>query len=179
MSGNQLFCAFQVKWVMLLFIFENSLVIVKVKEYENSWNLLQTVWVFWWHSVAFTMDYKTLQIFNHHAAFWKSENDFTLEIRQISPVKSGGFHPWNLADFTCEIRWISPVKSSRFHPWNLADFTHEIHIKSAGFHLKSVRNPPDFMKSAGFHGMWAFAWWSSIGLSFERPTRGFPIRLLG
>ena len=53
--------------------------------------------------------------------------------------KSGGFHPWN----PYEIWRISPVKS--------------------------VWNPPDFMKSAGFHRMWAFAWWSSIGLSFERP----------
>ena len=38
------------------------------------------------------------------------------------------------------------------------------------------------MKSTGFHGeirqiswMWAFAWWSSIGLSIERPIRWYMI----
>ena len=60
---------------------------------------------------------------------------------------------WNLADFTCDIR----MKSTGFH------------LKSAGFHLKSARFHEIHMKSAGFHGMWAFAWWSSIGFSFERP----------
>ena len=62
-----------------------------------------------------------------------------------------------------------------------------------GFHLKSARfheicwisgeirwiswNLPDFMvKSAGFHELWAFVWWSSIGLStFERPNIGLTI----
>ena len=69
------------------------------------------------------------------------------EIRRISwnpadfTMKSGGFHPWNLADFTHEIQWISPVKSGGFHeireiwgiswnPWNLVDFT----LKSSRFH---------------------------------------------
>ena len=65
----------------------------------------------------------------------------------ISPWKSSGFHPWNLADFT----QISPVKSTQnykskcfsknssvwwmqgggFHPWNPPDFT----LKSGGFDL--------------------------------------------
>ena len=81
------------------------------------------------------------------------------EIRRISPwnpwnpvdfmksMKSGRFHPWNLADFT----QISPVKSTQnykskcfsknssvwwmqgggFHPWNPPDFT----LKNGGFHL--------------------------------------------
>ena len=52
---------------------------------------------------------------------------FMCEIRQISCVKSGGFH----------------LKSARFH-LKSARF-HEIRMKSTGFHLKSVRNPPDFM----------------------------------
>ena len=107
------------------------------------------------------------------------------EIRQISPVKSGGFHTWNLY----EIHQISPeiagfhLKSARFH---------EIHMKSAGFHLKSIWNLPDFTwnpldfmkstKSTRFHEirqiswMWAFAWWSSIGLSFERPINDCQIK---
>ena len=127
--------------------------------------------------------------------------DFTL--------KSGGFHPWNLADFT----QIWPVKSTQnykskcfsknssvwwmqgggFHPRNLVDFT----LKSGGFHLW---NPPKIIKAGvsaktlqfdeckvgamtkdftwnpheirRISKLWAFAWWSSIGLSFfERPKR--------
>ena len=69
------------------------------------------------------------------------------EIRRISPVKSGGFHPWNPADFTREIRRISPVKSGGFHEireirrisWNPADFMKS--VKSSGFH---PWNPADF-----------------------------------
>ena len=61
-----------------------------------------------------------------------------------------------------KIRRISCVKSV----WNPADFR---------FHLKSVRNPPDFTwnpyEIRRISWMWAFAWWSSIGLSFERPER--------
>ena len=61
---------------------------------------------------------------------------------RIFTLKSGGFHPWNLADFT----QIWPVKSTQNYkskcfskkvfslmnagwgisPWNLVDFTHEI-----------------------------------------------------
>ena len=52
---------------------------------------------------------------------------------------------WNLLDFT----------------WNLPDF------------MKSVRNLADFTRNPyeirRISWMWAFAWWSSIGLSFERP----------
>ena len=108
--------------------------------------------------------------------------DFTMksggfhEIREIwwiSPMKSSGFHPWNLADFTREIWWISwnpwnPVdfmksmKSSGFHPWNpadfhpeiwqiswnpwnLADFTREIRQISPRYHLW---NPPKIIKAS-------------------------------
>ena len=135
--------------------------------------------------------------------------DFT----QISPVKStqnykskcfsknssvwwmqgGGFHPWNLVDFT--------LKSSGFHPWNPVDFTQILPVKSTqnykskcfsknssvwwmqgggydqGFHKIcwiSPWNLPDFTwnphEIRRISKLWAFAWWSSIGLSFfERP----------
>ena len=86
--------------------------------------------------------------------------DFTL--------KSGGFHPWNLADFT----QISPLKSTQIikasvstktlqfdecrvgdftleiqwiSPWNLVDFTHEIWQISPRFHLW---NPPKIIKAS-------------------------------
>ena len=108
-------------------------------------------------------------------------------------VKSGGFH--EIHPKPCKIRRVFVetsdfmVKSARFHgeihqiswiSWNLLDFM----VKSTGFHeicRISWWNLPDFMKSTGFHGfheihriswiswMWAFAWWSSIGLSIERP----------
>ena len=97
--------------------------------------------------------------------------DFTL--------KSGGFYPWNLADFT----QISPVKSTQnykskcfsknssvwwmqgggcdqgFH--EICQISHEIHMKSTRFH-----------EIHWISKLWAFAWWSSIGLSFfKRPIR--------
>ena len=62
------------------------------------------------------------------------------------------------------------MKSTRFH---------EIRMKSTRFHeirrilMKSIWNPLDFMKSVWNppdFKLWAFVWWSSIGLStFERP----------
>ena len=105
----------------------------------------------------------------------------------------GGFHRWNLG----EIHQISQVKSTRFqgeipHPafiklksfcwntcfynfgwisqvisgWNRPDFTD--FMKSAGFHLKSA-GFHGFHEI--FHGMWAFAWWSSIGLFFRKTNK--------
>ena len=53
------------------------------------------------------------------------------EIRRISPVKSGGFHP--------EIRRIS------WNPWNPADFTREIRRISPRYHLW---NPPKIIKAS-------------------------------
>ena len=57
----------------------------------------------------------------HIVRFWRCCNipnigltipgNLSFEIRQISPMKSGRFHP--------EIQWISPMKSGGFHP----DFT--------------------------------------------------------
>ena len=73
-------------------------------------------------------------------------------------LKSAGFHE------ICQTSW-----------WNPLDFMD--FMKSAGFHGEihqiSWWNLPDFMvKSTRFHGeicqiswMWAFGWWSSIGLS--------------
>ena len=105
----------------------------------------------------------------------------------------GGFHRWNLG----EICQISQVKSTRFqgeipHPafiklksfcwntcfynfgwisqvisgWNLPDFR----VKSARF---QGWNPPDFkVEIRRISWTWAFGWWSSIGLSIERPING-------
>ena len=121
--------------------------------------------------------------------FMKSAG-FQGEICQISQILRIS---WNLPDFTGEICWISwiswnPVdfmKSTRFQgeiqrisrilqiSWNPPDF-----MKSPGFHGWNPPDFTDFMKSAGFHEihrisriswMWAFGWWSSIGLSIERP----------
>ena len=102
------------------------------------------------------------------------------EICQISQVKSTRFqgeipHPafiklksfcWNTCFYN--FGWISQVISG----WNLLDFKGEIHqiswVKSARFHRW---NPPDFMgEIRRISWMWAFGWWSSIGLSIERPN---------
>ena len=130
----------------------------------------------------------------YHSWQWVFRNpaDFT----QISPVKStqnykskcfsknssvwwmqdGGFHPWNLVDFTHEIQWISP----RFHLWNPPKIIKaSVSAKTLQFDECRVgAMTKDFMKSAWnpheirrFHELWAFVWWSSIGLStFERPN---------
>ena len=79
--------------------------------------------------------------------------NFSVSLRSLSLKYRN--KTWNIGltipgNWSFEIRWISPVKSV----WNPVDFTREIRTKSAGF-----------------HGMWAFAWWSSIGLSFERPNK--------
>ena len=80
------------------------------------------------------------------------------EIWQISCMKFGRFHAWNLVDFMHEIRQIScmkfggfqamksgrfRMKSTKFHAWNLPNFMHEI--------CQISWNPPDFMKSGRFH----------------------------
>ena len=96
----------------------------------------------------------------------------------ISQVISG----WNPLDFTDFM-----VKSARFQG--------EIHMKSTGFHeihMKSARFHEIRMKSARFHTefheirikfrriswTWAFGWWSSIGLSIERPNMQYTKQLV-
>ena len=79
-------------------------------------------------------------------------------------LKSGGFHPWNLADFTCEIHlnykskcfsknssvwWMQggdfTLEIWWISPWNLVDFNHEIWWISPRFHLW---NPPKIIKAS-------------------------------
>ena len=107
-----------------------------------------------------------------------------------------GFHLWNPAEFT----QISSMKSTQnykskcfsknssvwwmqgggydqgFHLWNPAEFTQISSMKSTQnykskcfrFHMKSTR----FHEICWISKLWAFAWWSSIGLSFfKRPIR--------
>ena len=79
------------------------------------------------------------------------ENGISLQSHKVKAwIQTGNIGLTIPGNWSFEIRRISG--------WNLADFR----VKSCGF---QVWNPPDFMKSR----MWAFAWWSSIGLSFERP----------
>ena len=84
------------------------------------------------------------------------------------------YHSWQLVFSKSgrfrEIRRISCENMTAFPQLHKTEvflgfitFVGRFHMKSAGFHLKSARNPPDFK-------IWAFAWWSSIGLSFERPN---------
>ena len=55
------------------------------------------------------------------------------------------------------------VFRNRFHPWNPPDFTPEIHQISWNRQIS-----PEIRRISW---MWAFGWWSSIGLSFERPIK--------
>ena len=61
-------------------------------------------------------------------------------------LKSGGFHPWNLADFI----QISPVKSTQIIKTSVSVKTLQFdECRGGGFH---PRNPVDFtLKSGGFH----------------------------
>ena len=92
----------------------------------------------------------------------------------------GGFHRWNLG----EICQISQVKSPTLHSSNWRVFAETLaFIILGGFHRWYLGEICQIsqVKSAGFHGfheicwisriswMWAFGWWSSIGLSIERP----------
>ena len=103
-------------------------------------------------------------------------------------MKSAGFHGWNLPDFTGEIHQISRnlpdfMKSAGFQgeihqisrilwiSWNLPDFTGEIRqISWISWNLYEIRwiswNPYEIRRISW---TWAFGWWSSIGLSIERP----------
>ena len=105
-----------------------------------------------------------------------------------------GFDLWNPAEFT--------LKSGRFDLWNPVDFTQISPVKSTqnykskcfsknssvwwmqgggcdqGFHEICQISHEIHMKSTRFHEihwiskLWAFAWWSSVGLSFfKRPIR--------
>ena len=93
----------------------------------------------------------------------------------------GGFHRWYLGEICRISPEICHISQISWNPldftWNLLDFTD--FMKSTGFHGEICQiswnlyeicqmswNLLDFMKSARFHGMWAFVWWSSIGLSF-------------
>ena len=85
------------------------------------------------------------------------------EIHQISP--------WNPVDFT----QISPVRStqnykSKCFSKNSLVWWMQGGGYDQGFHEICWISREIRMKSAGFHELWAFVWWSSIGLStFERP----------
>ena len=57
---------------------------------------------------------------------------FHPEICQISCLKFGRFHAWNLADFMDEIWWISCMKSGGFH----SEIQQISWMKSSGFHAK-------------------------------------------
>ena len=63
----------------------------------------------------------------------------------------------------------SGVIAPSMHPPKLKSFCWNIWFYKVlgGFHMKSAR----FHEIRWISWMWAFAWWSSIGLSFERPIK--------
>ena len=80
----------------------------------------------------------------------------------MKSVKSGGFHPeiwrispWNLADF------MKSMKSGGFHPWNLADFTQISPVKSTQNYKSkcfSKNSSVWWTQGGGFHPE---IWWIS------------------
>ena len=103
-----------------------------------------------------------MQLFRLHGTM----HTYHLLLLSTQTFKNRAYHSWQLvfrnpADFTPEIRRISCVKSGRFHLksiWNLPDFTWNPY--------KICQISPEIRRISW---MWAFAWWSSVGLSFERP----------
>ena len=164
----------------------------------KSMNLSRFHHEIWWFQVKSDVSESAADVSS------KNSSDFT-RFGGGFHLKSAGFHEicqispeihqisWNLLDFI----WIS-WKSGGFHdnPWNLADFT----MKSGGFQVKSdvseiscrcfsknssdftrfgvdfTWNPPDFMKSAGFHTDFmksgGFHEIRRISCEIERPLQG-------
>ena len=88
-------------------------------------------------------------------------------LNQLFLMISGAFHMKSTMLFT---------KSTAFHEKRHFSRKAPLFMKSAAFHEK--RNA-FHMKSTAFHekrriSLWAFGWWASIGLSFERPII-FPV----
>ena len=112
-----------------------------------------------------------------HPNLVKSEEFLLKHLHLISETSD---FTWNLLDFMKSARFHGEIHWISWISWNLLDFM----VNSTGFHGEICQiswwNLPDFMvKSTRFHGeicqiswMWAFGWWSSIGLSIERPIIG-------
>ena len=121
------------------------------------WNLVDFTQI---SPVKSTQSYKSKCFSKNSSVWWMQGGGYDQgfhEIHQISPMKSGRFHP----DFTCEIHpnykskcfsknssvwWMQGGGYDQgFHeihqisPWNLVDFTCEIQQSSPRFHLW---NPP-------------------------------------
>ena len=114
--------------------------------------------------------------FNHtYPVWWMQERDYDPGFHEIwghSPLHAPPPPNWRVFVETSDfIRfWVDFMKSTRFHGF------HEIcqisMVKSARFQWW---NPPDFNgeihQISRISKLWAFAWWSSIGLLiFERPN---------
>ena len=145
----------------------------------SPWNLVDFNHEIWWISPRFdlwnppkiikaSVSAKTLQFDECRVGamtkdFMKSP-DFTL--------KSGGFHLWNPAEFT----QISSMKStqnykSKCFSKNSSVWWMQSGGYDQGFHEICRISPWNPHEICRISKLWAFAWWSSIGLSFfERPN---------
>ena len=161
-------------------------------QWISPWNLVDFNHEIWWISPRFhlwnppkiiktSISAKTFQVDECRVG------DFTL--------KSGGFHPWNLADFT----QISPVKSTQNYkskcfsknssvwwmqgggydqgfswnsPWNLVDFNHEIWQISSRF---SPVKSPQIIKASVFSKN-SSVWWMQGGGFHPRNPVDFTLK---
>ena len=140
------------------------------------WNLYEICWISWnpyeiwqisWNPADFRWNPPNWRVFAETSEFIRFWVDFTWNPYEIWWIS------WNLADFMwnpADFMWNPPkLKSFCWNIWIykvLGGFHGEIHQIS--WNLPDFRwNPPDFK-------LWAFMWWSSIGLStFERRIRCF------
>ena len=135
----------------------------------SPWNLVDFTSEIWWISPRFhlwnppkiikaSVSAKTLQF--DECRVGAMTKDFTCEIQQSSPR----FHLWNPPKI---IKASVSAKTLQFDECRVGAMTKDF-MKSARFHMKSTR----FHEICWISKLWAFAWWSSIGLSFfKRPIR--------
>ena len=123
------------------------------------WNLVDFTQI---SPVKSTQNYKSKCFSKNSSVWWMQGGGY-----------DQGFHLWNPAEFT----QISSMKSTKNYKSKCFSKNSSVWwMQGGGLWPRISWNLPDFhMKSAWnlpISKLWAFAWWSSVGLSFfERPIR--------
>ena len=144
-------------------------------QWVSPWNLVDFNHEIWWISPRFHLwnppKIIKASVSAKTSVWWMQGRGYDQGFHEIHQIS-----PWNLVDFTCEIQQSSP----RFHLWNPPKIIKaSVSAKTLQFDECRVgAMTKDFMWNLHeihwISKLWAFAWWSSIGLSFfERPIRSF------
>ena len=138
------------------------------------WNLVDFTQI---SPVKSTQNYKSKCFSKNSSVWWMQGGGYDQGFHEIHQIS-----PWNLVDFTCEIQQSSP----RFHLWNPPKIIKaSVLAKTLQFDeckvgamtkdfMKSAWNPPDFMKSGGFHVKSKDIWQGIVTLCFYSVTRVTP-----